>query len=305
MKVYLRGLLTVGTVFILFVALGDDVVGRPPETGRWAWAKWCLEWWYLITSLVLGIIGWLKRKNLICCWWAAHDLCVTYTIEDLEKRHLSVDHLMATLRAKIPVAIIDDNSTASRGMRDLLTKTLDYKNVSEIYPPEFSNKQMGEMLIFIVDIKGVAFSNQEGTLSKHEGLDVAKALKKHFPLARVISYSADIDAFKGCDILNDVIDGRFEKRDTVETKLREIDKGAKQLFDPVLFWKWYRPMLSEEKLPTREIAKMENKFVRSLIHVGELNLQIISEALGCLEDSKRIAKSLARLVRAWEGVVAK
>lgn len=43
MKVYLRGLLMVGTVFMLFVALGDDVVGRPPETGRWAWAKWCLE----------------------------------------------------------------------------------------------------------------------------------------------------------------------------------------------------------------------------------------------------------------------
>ena len=50
---------------------------------------------------------------------------------------------------------------------------------------------------------------------------------------------------------------------------------------------------------------MENKFVRSLIHVGELNLQRISEALECLEDSKRIAKSLARLVRTWEGVIAK
>lgn len=305
MKVYLKGLLMVVVAFIFFAALGDDDVDRPPETGRWAWVKWCLEWWYLIAPLIFGSIGWVKRKNLMRWWWAAYDSCVSYTIEDLEKKHLSVDHLMDILRAKVPVAIIDDNSTASRGMRDLLDKTLDYKNVNEIYPPEFSNKQMGEMLMFIVDIKGVAFSSVEGTLSKHEGLDVAKALKTHFPLARVISYSADIDAFKSCDILNDVIDGRFEKRDTVETKLREIDKGVKQLFDPVLFWKWYRPMLSEGKVPTREIGKMENEFVRSLIHTGELNLNVIGDALECLEDPKRIAKTLARIVRTWEGAPVK
>lgn len=297
MNMYAYVLIALVALLIGFPLFGEE--SRPPETGRCAWIKWGLEWYYLIMPLIVIIVGWVKRKNVMRMAWMCYDIFVKYTIEDLEKRHLSVDHLMDKLRARIPIAIIDDNSMASRGMRDLLEKTLGYKCVNEIYPPEFGNKQMEHMLMFIVDIKGVAFSSVEEALSKHEGLDVAKALKKQFPLARVISYSADIDAFKGCDILNDVIDGRFEKRDNVGTKLREIDKGVKQLFDPVLFWRWYRPILSEGKAPSMEIVKMENKFVRSLIHLDELNLSAICSALEQLDDSKRIAKSFVRLIRPW------
>lgn len=198
---------------------------------------------------------------------------------------------MEAIRAQFPIAVVDDTPTSYRGTRILLD-SMGYHNIVDMYPIDFDDGKLKKHLLYLIDIKGVAFKGVPAESMKYQGLDVAKEIKQRHPAARVCVYSASIEEYQDNYILEGIMDGKFGKDDNEIDKKKKIDDFVLQLVNPIMFWQWYHQYIIKS-CSSKEVSKMESRFATKLALMTEYNLKDVAVAMRTLSDPAGVAELVA------------
>lgn len=252
----------------------------------------------IIGSIVIGVFSFCKRKAIRKIWFAILDFFHgKYAIQDISNGKLTITDLLPELRKKVQVLVIDDNMIAREQMVSQL-KGLGYTSTRGHFPITLTDGEVKESHIFVVDINNVYFGPSVPPGSENQGLQVAQAIKCTYPIKKILSYTGNLDDYKGNVILENVVDGKFEKGENQGVVLSAIDGCVRGLFEPDKFWTQIRTDLLLRGERTIDVAELEDAFVKTFIREQSLTLDVISNALEKISKRSTLAQSLSKIVGA-------
>jgi hypothetical protein len=185
-------------------------------------------------------------------------------------------------RARVPIAVIDDESfKPEQNLRALgysINVIGDIKSIDEIRDHN----------IILCDLQGVGM-HLDG---KGQGAFIIDEIKRNHPEKFVIAYTGGS--------LDDAITIRaqqyadfFLRKDANIDEWRDmLDTIVDFLCNPVLVWKRQRAALIDVDVPTLEILKLEDAYVRSIMEGNDEGYRKAIQKMGANPDIRAIAQSL-------------
>lgn len=170
----------------------------------------------------------------------------------------SVEEQRIDLRIKIPretikVCVIDDEGFDINMLYDL-----GYKNIRKKIQFE-SMDEYEDYDIILCDIEGIGINVDVDK----QGLAVAEQIKDVYPEKVVLLYSG-----KNVETFGEMpknLDGHLRKQSSMSELAKSLDAYYKQSIDPVNVWKKTRDEMLNNKVSTKTVAFLEDRYCRSLL----------------------------------------
>lgn len=170
----------------------------------------------------------------------------------------SVEEQRIDLRIKIPretikVCVIDDEGFDINMLYDL-----GYKNIRKKIQFE-SMDEYEDYDIILCDIEGIGINVDVDK----QGLAVAEQIKDVYPEKVVLLYSG-----KNVETFGEMpknLDGYLRKQSSMSELAKSLDAYYKQSIDPVNVWKKTRDEMLNNKVSTKTVAFLEDRYCRSLL----------------------------------------
>lgn len=180
-----------------------------------------------------------------------------YVYTDL-KTIASVEEQRIDLRIKIPretikVCVIDDEGFDINMLYDL-----GYKNIRKKIQFE-SMDEYEDYDIILCDIEGIGINVDVDK----QGLAVAEQIKDVYPEKVVLLYSG-----KNVETFGEMpknLDGYLRKQSSMSELAKSLDAYYKQSIDPIYVWKKTRDEMLNNKVSTKTVAFLEDRYCRSLL----------------------------------------
>ena len=176
------------------------------------------------------------------------------TIEELEKSRDKIQYVSIRDKKSIRIVIVDDE-----GFDDEVLKTLGYLDIELKYKYEKISDYEKYDIIFC-DINGIAKEIDP----VFQGAALAKQIKKTYPSKTVIIFSSkeqSLDFYKFKDDVDEIIPKNTKNAEIAEL----IDKYIEVINDPIERWKNFRKKLSEQGTSPKDIALLEDCYVRGIL----------------------------------------
>lgn len=162
------------------------------------------------------------------------------------------------MRIKIPretikVCVIDDEGFDINMLYDL-----GYKNIRKKIQFE-SMDEYEDYDIILCDIEGIGINVDVDK----QGLAVAEQIKDVYPEKVVLLYSG-----KNVETFGEMpknLDGYLRKQSSMSELAKSLDAYYKQSIDPVNVWKKTRDEMLNNKVSTKTVAFLEDRYCRSLL----------------------------------------
>ena len=177
-----------------------------------------------------------------------------YTIEDLENSRDKIKSVTIRDKKNIKILIIDDE-----GFDDEVLKSLGYLDIDIKEKYEKLSDYENYDIIFC-DINGIARDIDP----IYQGAALAKLIKKTYPSKIVIIFSSkdqSLDFYKFSTVVDDIIPKNIKNAEIAEI----IDKYIEIINDPIESWKSYRKKISEQGTTPKNIALLEDCYVRGIL----------------------------------------
>lgn len=204
-----------------------------------------------------------------------------YTIEDLENSRDKIKSVTIREKKNIRIIIIDDE-----GFDDEVLKSLGYLDI-EIKEKYGKLSDYENYDIIFCDINGIARDIDP----VYQGAALAKLIKKTYPSKIVIIFSSkdqSLDFYKFSPAVDNIIPKNLKNAEIAEI----IDKYIETINDPVESWKNYRKKISEQGTAPKNIALLEDCYVRGILNhedttkdMEEIKLGIKSSTVSFIIDS--------------------
>ena len=170
----------------------------------------------------------------------------------------SVEEQRIDLRIKIPretikVYVIDDEGFDINMLYDL-----GYKNIRKKIQFE-SMDEYEDYDIILCDIEGIGINVDVDK----QGLAVAEQIKDVYPEKVVLLYSG-----KNVETFGEMpknLDGYLRKQSSMSELAKSLDAYYKQSIDPINVWKKTRDEMLNNKVSTKTVAFLEDRYCRSLL----------------------------------------
>ena len=170
----------------------------------------------------------------------------------------SVEEQRIDLRIKIPretikVCVIDDEGFDINMLYDL-----GYKNIRKKIQFE-SMDEYEDYDIILCDIEGIGINVDVDK----QGLAVEEQIKDVYPEKVVLLYSG-----KNVETFGEMpknLDGYLRKQSSMSELAKSLDAYYKQSIDPINVWKKTRDEMLNNKVSTKTVAFLEDRYCRSLL----------------------------------------
>lgn len=214
-----------------------------------------------------------------------------YVYTDL-KTIASVEEQRIDLRIKIPresikVCVIDDEGFDINMLYDL-----GYKNIRKKIQFE-SMDEYQDYDIILCDIEGIGINVDVDK----QGLAVAEQIKNVYPEKVVLLYSGkNVETFGE---MPKIIDGYLRKQSSMSELAKSLDAYYKQSIDPINVWEKTRDEMLNNKISTKTIAFLEDRYCRSLLEGKEYlynNADINETEIFSVENISKYIEILAKVV---------
>lgn len=183
------------------------------------------------------------------------------TIQSLNANLCISEERMQELRKRARLLVVDDDV---QGHLDDNLRRSGYSNVNIMRDVE-RIQDVEQYHVILVDVCGVGGKlGMEGANLPYEGLSLAEEIKRHYPLKKVIVYSAMLSNFESNYILKTVVDASFEKGTRIDERNKAIDKCLRDISDPRKIWKHFRKKLLDADVPITQVTDMEHYYVRQI-----------------------------------------
>ena len=176
------------------------------------------------------------------------------TIEILEKSRDKIKNVSIRDKKNIRIVIIDDE-----GFDDEVLKNLGYLDIDvKLKYEKLSDYEIYD--IVFCDINGIAKEVDQ----TYQGAALAKLIKKTYPSKTVIIFSSKEQSLDLYKFKNDV-DGIIPKNIKNSEIAEIIDEYIEIINDPIERWKNFRKKLSEQDTSPKDIALLEDCYVRGIL----------------------------------------
>lgn len=178
---------------------------------------------------------------------------LNYQISDLNGEQILKEITLSKLKREVDILIIDDEDFP---LLDDLKKhefNIEYKkDITTL-------KDVEPYPIVLCDIHGVG----KFLGSDKEGAYLVSQIKEKYPSKIVISYTADTTAPSVQKYLH-CADNVMAKGTSIEDWAELLNDSVKKIANPVHVWKKLQTDLLKENVSTRDIAFLEDKFVKAI-----------------------------------------
>lgn len=176
------------------------------------------------------------------------------TLEDLEKARDKIKTVSIRDKKNVRIVIVDDE-----GFDDDVLKSLGYLDIEIKLKYEKLSDYENYDIIFC-DINGIAKEIDP----VYQGAALAKQIKKTYPSKMVIIFSSKEQSLDFYKFKNDV--DEIIPKNTKNSEIAEIiDKCIEIINDPIERWKNFRKKLSEQGTSPKDIALLEDCYVRGIL----------------------------------------
>lgn len=176
------------------------------------------------------------------------------TIEILEKSRDKIKSVSIRDKKNIRIVIIDDE-----GFDDEVLKNLGYLDIDvKLKYEKLSDYEIYD--IVFCDINGIAKEVDQ----TYQGAALAKLIKKTYPSKTVIIFSSkeqSLDLYKFKNDVDEIIPKNIKNSEIAEI----IDEYIEIINDPIERWKNFRKKLSEQGTSPKDIALLEDCYVRGIL----------------------------------------
>lgn len=176
------------------------------------------------------------------------------TIEILEKSRDKIKNVSIRDKKNIRIVIIDDE-----GFDDEVLKNLGYLDIDvKLKYEKLSDYEIYD--IVFCDINGIAKEVDQ----TYQGAALAKLIKKTYPSKTVIIFSSkeqSLDLYKFKNDVDEIIPKNIKNSEIAEI----IDEYIEIINDPIERWKNFRKKLSEQGTSPKDIALLEDCYVRGIL----------------------------------------
>jgi DNA-binding NarL/FixJ family response regulator len=185
--------------------------------------------------------------------WRYNAIKKLVTFDEFEKTKLSIDKIVPQ-RRNIRILLIDDEANF---IPDAL-KRIDYINVTHI--KDFTKTDdLENYQVILCDIHNIGTDLHKD----QQGLAVYKQIKKIYPYKIVALYSAHNPNDFGHVTSDDIVINKPVEPTELANK---IDKITERFWQPKTAWKYIETESINKQLNHREIAIIEDMFVRSFLN---------------------------------------
>ena len=178
---------------------------------------------------------------------------LNHQISDLNGEQILKNISLQKLKKEIDILIIDDDEFPL--MEDLRKHEFNIEHRKDIN----SLKDVEPYFIILCDIHGIG----KFLGSQNEGAYLAHQIKEEYPSKFVISYTADTTSPSSQKYLNSS-DNIISKGTSIEDWASLLSDAIKEIANPVKIWKKIELRMLEEEIPTKEIANLEDKYVKAM-----------------------------------------
>ena len=205
-----------------------------------------------------GIRMFILKKN--AQEYAYKNLLTIATVE--EQR---IDSKIKILRDQIKVCVIDDEGFDINTLYDL-----GYKNIRKKI--QFENMdEYQDFDIILCDVEGVGVTVD----AEKQGLAVAEQIKNVYPEKVVLLYSGkNIETFGE---MPSNLDGYLRKQSSMSELAKSLDESYAQAINPVNVWEKTRDEMLQNKISTKTIAFLEDRFCRTLLEKDDYLFSMTKE----------------------------
>lgn len=176
------------------------------------------------------------------------------TIEILEKSRDKIKNVSIRDKKNIRIVIIDDE-----GFDDEVLKNLGYLDIDvKLKYEKLSDYEIYD--IVFCDINGIAKEVDQ----TYQGAALAKLIKKTYPSKTVIIFSSkeqSLNLYKFKNDVDEIIPKNIKNSEIAEI----IDEYIEIINDPIERWKNFRKKLSEQGTSPKDIALLEDCYVRGIL----------------------------------------
>ena len=207
------------------------------------------------------------------------------TIASIEEQR--IDSRIKIPRETIKVCVIDDEGFDINMLYDL-----GYKNIRKKIQFE-SIDEYEDYDIILCDIEGIGINVDVDK----QGLAVAEQIKNVYPEKVVLLYSGkNVETFGE---IPKILDGYLRKQSSMSELAKSLDAYYKQSIDPINVWKKTRDEMLNNKVSTKTIAFLEDRYCRSLLEGKEYlynNADINDTEIFSAENISKYIEILAKVV---------
>lgn len=173
------------------------------------------------------------------------------TIASVEEQR--IDSKIKIPREQIKVCVIDDEGFDMNTLYDL-----GYKNIRKKI--QFENMdEYQEFDIILCDVEGIGVTVD----AEKQGLAVAEQIKNVYPEKVVLLYSGkNIETFGE---MPDILDGYLRKQTSMSELAKTLDAFYAQSINPINVWEKTRNEMIKNKISTKTIAFLEDRFCKALL----------------------------------------
>lgn len=177
------------------------------------------------------------------------------TIASVEEQR--IDLKIKVPRENIRICVIDDEGFDINMLYDLgymnIRKKIQFESIDEYKDYD----------IVLCDVEGIG-SNVD---MDRQGLVVAEQIKNVYPEKVVLLYSGkNIETFGE---MPKVIDGYLRKQSSMSELAKSLDNYYRKSIDPIVVWEKTRNEMLNNKISTKTIAFLEDRYCRSLLEKKE------------------------------------
>lgn len=208
---------------------------------------------------------------------------IKYQIDDLKANQILKQVSISKLKREFDILVIDDDEFP------LLTD-LQKHEFNIAYRQDISDiKDVEPYQIILCDINGVG----KFLGSDSDGAYLGYQIKNKYPEKIVISYTADNTSVKNQKYIG-AVDEIIPKGTSIEDWASLLDNTIKGFADPIKAWKKIQSQLIDANVSTKEIAKIEHRYVRAVKTSNLKSLEKLSS--GSSEVANIVSISLQFLI---------
>ena len=194
---------------------------------------------------------------------------IRYTIADLAENTAVTMPGPRELRKRFDILIIDDEdfiikkNLAENGFQIFQKQDIETLRDVEAYP------------IILCDIRGVGVKLEY----QKEGAVLIREIKKLYPNKRVVAYTGSTYDTTYNEYL-DFADTVISKGTSLDDWIQILDEQIRNCVNPKLQWDNLRQYLIKLNVPTMDIAKLEDRYVHSILKKDFSGLSGLAESYG-------------------------
>ncbi|GAB5486582.1 MAG: hypothetical protein Pars2KO_01520 [Parasphingorhabdus sp.] len=185
-------------------------------------------------------------------------------------------------RKQIPIAVIDDEAFSPES--NLKNNGYEINILGDLK----SIEQVSEYNIILCDLQGVG----RHLNAKNQGAYIIDEIKRNHPEKFVIAYTGGSVDNKITELAQNSADYFIKKDADIEDWRDKLDEIILSLSDPIFVWKRQRYALVDLDVPTLDILKLEDAYIRSLESGSDRHyIEVVSDGT-MNSDLRSIANSL-------------